>query len=124
MLPRPENGGVGVRMLWHNKRRLAASALGIAVAVVIMFVEAGFFFGVLESQSRLATLIRGELVVVHRTRTHLNKWSDFERIRINQIAALAGVADVVALYKGTMGLRNAATGRVKRIIVYAFAPEA
>jgi putative ABC transport system permease protein len=89
-----------------------------------VFVEAGFFFGVLESQSNLATLIRGDLVVLHRTRTHLNKWSDFERIRMNQVSAIPGVAAVVPVYKGAMGLRNAETGQVKRIIVYAFAPEA
>ncbi len=123
MLSRPENGGIGIRMLWHNKPRFAASALGIAVAAVIMFVEAGFFFGVLDSQSRMAKLIRGDLVVLHRTRTHLDNWSRFQRIRIHQISVIAGVGSVVPVYKGTMGLRNPTTKQLKRIVVYAFPPE-
>ena len=49
--------GLGARILTHNRRRFAAASAGMAVAVAIMFIEAGFFFGVLDSQANLATLV-------------------------------------------------------------------
>lgn len=117
-----DSSNIGVRILLHNKRRFIVSAMGIAVAVVIMFLEAGFFFGVLDSQANLATLIRGDLVVLHRFRTHLNKWHGLEKIRLHQIHAIDGVAAVLPIYKATMRLKNPDTDRSKRIVVYAFRP--
>lgn len=114
---------LGVQILLYGKWRCLAASLGIAMGVVIMFLEAGFFFGVLESQARIASLIRGDLVVQHRSQTHLNKWQEFPAIRISQIEAIAGVASVAPIYKGTMGLENAESGRIKRIVVYAWRPD-
>jgi len=114
---------LGAQILLHGKWRCLAAALGIAMGVAIMFIEAGFFFGVLDSQARIASLVRGDLVVQHRSRTHLNKWQEFPAIRVSQFRAIDGIADVVPIYKGTMGLENADSGRVKRIVVYAWRPE-
>jgi putative ABC transport system permease protein len=114
---------LGIRLLWHGKGRLLLSAAGIAVAVAIIFLEQGFFFGVLDSQSRITHLIRGELVLVDRRRTHLNKWDTLERIRIFQSGAIPGIEAVIPVYKVPMRLRNAADGALKRIVVYAFPPD-
>lgn len=114
--------GIGARTLWHAKRRLLLSAAGIAVAVTVMFVEQGFFYGIVDSQANIAHLILGDLVVLHRTRTHLNKWNSMDRIRVFQTGAIDGIAEVVPVYKTYMGLRNAETNQVKRIIAYAFPP--
>lgn len=115
--------GLGVRVLLHNRWRFLAASLGIAMAVVIMFLEAGFFFGAVDSQARITGLIRGDLVVEHKARTHLNKWQMLPRYRLSQIEALPGVAAVAPVYKRTMGLENPDSGRVKRIVVYAWRPD-
>ncbi len=123
MFPFSLPGGLGARILTHDRRRFAAASAGIAVAVVIMFVEAGFFFGVLDSQANLATLVRGDIVVMHANQTNLNKWQELEPIRLNQIAALPGVAKVSRIYKGNVGLAQHGDDRSRRIVVYAFPPE-
>ncbi len=115
--------GLGGRILTHNRRRFAAAAAGMAVAVVIMFVEAGFFFGVLDSQANLATLIRGDIVAMHANQTNLNKWQELDPIRLNQIAALPGVEVVSRIYKGNVGLAQQASQASRRIVVYAFPPD-
>ena len=123
MFPFSLPGGLGARILTHDRRRFAAASAGIAVAVVIMFVEAGFFFGVLDSQANLATLVRGDIVAMHANQTNLNKWQELEPIRLNQIAALPGVAKVSRIYKGNVGLAQHGDDRSRRIVVYAFPPE-
>lgn len=110
-------------MLWHDKTRLLLSTCGIAFAVVIMFLQLGFFNGINDSQANIARLLNGDLVLLQRNRTHLNKWNRFEDIHLYQVAALSGVAEVIPIFKDGAGLKNPQTDQVKRIIVYAFPPD-
>jgi len=112
--------GLGLRFLAHNPLRLAAALAGVAVAVVIMFVELGLLLGVLNSQAMVASRLDADLVVMNRARVDLHKWTDVDGIRLNQIAAQPGVAEVIPIYQGTMGLRNPPDLSVRRIIVFAF----
>jgi len=114
---------IGFRILVHDRRRLAGSALGIGMAVIILFVEMGFFFGVIDSQTNIARLIQGDLVVLHPRRTNLNKWTSFPHQRLDQIAALPEVEAAIPYYKTTVGLLNGETGQVRRIVAMAFPPE-
>jgi len=112
--------GLGLRFLAHNPLRLAAALAGVAVAVVIMFVELGLLLGVLNSQAIVASRLDADLVVMNRARVDLHKWTDVNDIRLHQIAAQPGVADVIPIYQGTMGFRNPPDLSVSRIIVFAF----
>ena len=112
--------GLGLRFLAHNPVRLAAAVAGVAVAVLIMFVELGLLLGVLNSQAMVASRINGDLVVMDQARVDLHKWTDVRDIRLHQIAAVPGVADVVPIYQGTMGLRNPPDKAIRRIVVFAF----
>lgn len=114
---------IGYRILIHDRRRLIGSTLGIGMAVIILFVEMGFFFGVIDSQTNIARLVDGDLVVLHPRRTNLNKWTSFPRQRLDQIAALPEVEAAIPYYKTTVGMLNADTGQVRRIVAIAFPPE-
>ncbi|HFE38769.1 MAG TPA: FtsX-like permease family protein [Gammaproteobacteria bacterium] len=115
--------GVGSRVLLFHKWRFTVAGCAIAVAVTIMFTEMGFFFGILDSQTNIAGQINGDLVVMHRTRTHLNKWNTLRRIRLQQIEAIPGVKDVLPIYKGGLAFTNPETGKTSRIIGFAFPPD-
>ena len=112
--------GLGFRFLAHNPLRLAAAVAGVAVAVVIMFVELGLLLGVLNSQAMVASRIDADLVVMDRARIDLHKWNSVRDIRLYQIAAQPDVADVVPIYQGTMGFRIPPDTAIRRIIVFAF----
>jgi putative ABC transport system permease protein len=103
--------------------RLAAALAGVAVAVVIMFVELGLLLGVLNSQAMVASRLDADLVVMNRARVDLHKWTVLQGIRLNQVSAQPGVADVIPIYQGTMGLRNPPDLSVRRIVVFAFPPD-
>jgi putative ABC transport system permease protein len=112
--------GLGFRFLAHNPLRLTAAVAGVAMAVVVMFVELGLLLGVLNSQAMVASRIDADLIVMDRARIDLHKWNSVRDIRLHQIAAQPGVADVVPIYQGTMGLRNPPDLAVRRIVVFAF----
>ncbi|WPL19186.1 ABC exporter transmembrane subunit, DevC protein [Thiorhodovibrio winogradskyi] len=114
--------GTGLAIIWHAKSRLLFSVSGIAMAVVIIFVEQGFLYGVLDSQARITRHLNGELVVIHESRTHLNKWNTFKKAHIHRLAAVAGVATVIPIYKTKVRLRNPDTEREKMILAYGFPP--
>jgi len=116
--------GTGTRILLHHKLRFTVAGSAIAVAVTIMFAEMGFFFGILDSQTNITGLVNGDLVVMHRNRTHLNKWNSLDRIRLQQIQALSGVKEVLPIYKGGIAFTNPDTGKTTRIIGFAFKPDA
>lgn len=114
---------IGLSMLWHDKKRLFLSTCGIGFAVIIMFMQLGFFNGINDSQANIARLINADLVVIHAKRTHLNKWNRFAPIHLQQVIAVDGVKEGIPIYKDGPGLKNPDTKQVKRIIVYAFPPE-
>lgn len=112
--------GLGMRFAVFDRVRLAAALLGVAVAVLVMFVELGLLDSILSSQARVATLIQGDLVVMSRERTNLHEWARIDRIRMAQIGRFDGVSDVIPIYSGGMLLRNPPDVSVHRIIAYAF----
>ena len=114
---------IGLSMLLHDKKRLLLSSGGIAFAVIIMFLQLGFFNGINDSQANIARLINADLVMLHKNRTHLNKWNAFDPVKLSQVVALPEVADGIPIYKDGAGLKNPQTDQVKRIIIYAFPPE-
>jgi len=114
---------LGIRHLLYNRPRLLAMSASVAVGVVIVFVEMGLLLGVLDSQALIATLVRGDLVVMNIARVDLHRWDKIDAIRLAQIAAIPGVARVMPVYMDHVNLRDAQDKRVRRIIVYAFSPD-
>lgn len=114
----------GLRLLAASPATLVSGIGGMTVAVLVMLVQIGLFQGILHSQALIATLVRGDLVAMNRARSNLHQWSELEPIRVRQIAAVAGVERVMPIYEGGMGLRVAGTLAIRRIIAFAFPPDA
>src|SRR5947207_7826132 len=53
--------------LTHDKRRFAVSLTGIAFAVLLMFVELGFWNAMLDSSVELLNQCKGDLVIVSKS---------------------------------------------------------
>jgi putative ABC transport system permease protein len=109
-------------MLSHNWLRLLSMSASVAVGVVIVFVEMGLLLGILDSQALIATLARGELIVMSKDRTDLHRWDKIDAIRLAQIAGIAGVARVMPVYEDHVGLQDPQGKRVRRAILFAFSP--
>jgi putative ABC transport system permease protein len=110
--------GLGTRLLAFSPLRLALASGGIAMAVTIMFVELGLLLSVLDSQARVAALTRGDLVVMHRARSNLQKWTEIPETRLAQIAAHPEVERVASVFGGVGVMRNPRDERARRAMVF------
>ncbi|HEX3663905.1 MAG TPA: FtsX-like permease family protein [Rhizomicrobium sp.] len=115
--------GLGLRLLLHNRLRLLIASASVAMGVVIVFVELGLLLGMLNSQSIIANLVRGDLLIMNIARVNLHRWDKIDLVRLQQAAAVPGVARVTPIYEDHVGLRNPVDKRVRRIILYAFPPD-
>jgi putative ABC transport system permease protein len=120
MLPRI---GLGLRLLLHNRLRLLIASASVAMGVIIIFVELGLLLGMLDAESIIANLVRGDLLIMNIARVNLHRWDKIDLVRLEQAAAISGVARVTPVYEDHVGLRNPADKRVRRIILYAFPPD-
>jgi putative ABC transport system permease protein len=109
-------------MVTHRRARFAVSLLGIAFAVVIMFMEIGFSNGINDSQARLAAYLDADLVLIHRRRYALVTDDEFSLSRLQQTIGLSEIVSATPLYEGTQVILNPATGMVRGISVIAFPP--
>ncbi len=75
-----DSSSVGLRVMSHNKRCFIASAMGIAVAVIIKFLEFWVFCSFLDLQAKLATPIPDGPVVLHHFQSRFNNWHEGAQI--------------------------------------------
>jgi putative ABC transport system permease protein len=83
--------------LTHDKVRFALFVLGIAFAVVLMFVQLGFRNALLDSNTQLHDKLRCDLVLVSPNRQAIAMAETFPRERLDQ-ARVTGVAEVHPMY--------------------------
>ncbi|MBI5331565.1 MAG: FtsX-like permease family protein [Betaproteobacteria bacterium] len=112
------------RLAWRDLPRTLLGIAGIAVAVLIAFIEMGFLNGILDSQLRIIEAARGELTVLDKRRVHLDKWDEILPIRLRQIAAHPEVAAALPVYQRGVNVRSAADAPARRIVLLAFSPDA
>ncbi len=110
------------QMLVHKKKRLALSICGITFAVLIMFMQLGFFNGFNDSQALMTTKFAGDLVLMDVRRAHLNRWTNMQQMRLAQAAAFEEVAQVIPVLNGNFNVRNTETGQYRRTYALAFPP--
>ena len=111
------------RLLIHNRPRLLLSCLSIAFAVVIMFMQMGFFNGLNDSQANLARILDADLVMSHRNKDNLKSTEEFSRKRWRQALAVPGVASGAYLYASASYWWNPQDGSRNRLLVLGIDPD-
>jgi putative ABC transport system permease protein len=87
--------------LTHQKRRLFASLAGVTFAVVLMFMEMGFWNALLDGMVSLIRAFNADLVIVNKEKYALNINEPFTRRRLQQALAIPGVQAAYPLYLET-----------------------
>ena len=86
------------RNLIHDKRRFLVSIAGIALAVILMFMELGFWNGLLDSSVSLVREFNGEIIIASKARYTMVVREPFTTRRLAQARAVAGVHDVFPIF--------------------------
>jgi len=84
--------------LTHDPVRFLLYILGVAFAVILMFVQLGFRNALLDSNTQLHDKLRADLVLVSPNRQTLAMQETFSRRRLDQARSVSGVLDVHAMY--------------------------
>jgi putative ABC transport system permease protein len=84
--------------LTHDRRRFALSLAGVGFAVVLMFVEMGFYNALLDATVALIKRFDADLVLVSKTKTSLQAPGSVLRRRLVQALGVPGVESVTPLH--------------------------
>lgn len=94
--------------LVHDKRRLAVSMAGVSFAVVLMTMELGFRFALLDSMVEIVRLLDTDLVIVSKSKSTLVTSVPFNRRILQDALGFRDVEEACPLYIETRfsALRN------------------
>jgi putative ABC transport system permease protein len=99
-------------LAWMNltsePRRFAVSLAGVSFAVLLMFVEVGFWHALLDGQVQLINSLDAELFLVSTARTNLTDGEGFPLTRLQQARSVPGVAFAQPIYIYPMLWKNRA----------------
>ena len=89
---------LGWRNLTHDPRRLVVATAGIAFAVVLIAMELGFRFALLDSVVELIRQLDADLIVVNANKSTMASSAPFSRRVLDEARAFDSVMKASALY--------------------------
>jgi putative ABC transport system permease protein len=110
-------------MLTHKMTRLMLSLCGIAFSTLVLFMGIGFFNGLNDSQARLAEVLDGDFVMIHKKTRTINSLRTFNRTLLYQALSHDAVTEVIPIYDGQTKMVNPETRMQKTIFLLAFPME-
>ncbi|MEM9008506.1 MAG: ABC transporter permease DevC [Cyanobacteria bacterium P01_F01_bin.86] len=108
--------------LTHQRGRLVIATLGIAFALLLVFVQLGLQGALYESNTVLQSHLRGDLVMVDTQATALITLSGFSRRRLYQALAVEGVDSVTPIYFEYHTLENIDESLTRDLAIYGINP--
>jgi len=118
--------GQAFRLAWRQLRqervRFLVAIVGVAFAVILVFMQFGFNDALFRSAVRVHERLVGDLVLINPKSPFLVGMKGFSRRRLYQARGFPGVASVVGVYTGLGSWRNPDTGKARDIFILGFNP--
>lgn len=102
---------LGWQQLSRNPVRFLVALAGVAVAVILMFVQMGVQGALIDANTRIHAQLEADIVVIHKFARDILLLPTISRRQLTQLQAVPGVADVNTLYIGRIGWRHPDTRR-------------
>jgi putative ABC transport system permease protein len=115
--------GLAVRLLFHDRGRLATALGGIAIAVLLMLVQLGFRNAIFDSTIQILDSFDADLIVQNANKRVSLSLEPIPRERLYQARAVAGVASAYPLWLSRANWKNRDNGKDFPVRVLAFRPE-
>jgi putative ABC transport system permease protein len=114
---------IAIRILLHEKKRLSLSIMAVSFAVLVIFMEQGFYNGLNDSQVKLYDVLNADLVIMNSMQRHMHKYDMLRRSSLYQALGVEGVTEAVPVYKFLVQMKNSRTGDLSEVFGLAFPPE-
>ncbi len=106
----------------HNKVRAAASLAGVGFAIVLIFMQMGFYDACFRSSTMVFDQLEFDIALVSPQYVHLRAAGAVPRRRVYQARSVEGVGSVVPFYVGNALWRSPKTGFQREMLLLAFDP--
>jgi putative ABC transport system permease protein len=110
------------RNLLHDKRRTMAAASGVAFAILLVFMQIGFYTACLASATLIYDLCDFDVILLAKPYVHLRSSGAIPKARLYQALATPGVASVAPVYVNSALWRNTENGVGREILVLGVNP--
>ncbi len=111
------------RNLVHVQARLLVATGGIGFAVMLIFLQLGFFGAVLKTATLVYDHLNFDLLIIPRKAVDATVTQTFERKRLYQAAGVEGVESVKPFYVAFKQWRNPTTKLTRAILVMGMNPK-
>lgn len=112
------------RILTYDKGRAALAVAGVFMAIVLVFVQLGFFIAVPRGGMLLYDRTRFDLLIASTGYEYQAQPGQFSRTQLDRARAAPGVAQAAALYFGSAKWRSGEGGKSPDVFVIGFDPQA
>lgn len=110
------------RNLKHQLTRTIVAVAGVAFALLLIFMQLGFYGGVERTATQLYDVLDFDLVMVSSQYVDLNQTRSFSQERLVQAMNVPGVASAVPFGVYAQRWKNMETGKRRSIMVVGFDP--
>lgn len=110
------------RQLVREKMRLLVAILGVAFAVILIFMQLGFQDALFQSSTLFHEVLDGEILLVSPEHQYIAAPKQFSRRRLLQCLSFPGVASVAPVYTGMTLWKNPVDGSTRTILVVGVDP--
>lgn len=111
------------RNVIHDRRRTLAATSGVAFAILLVFMQLGFYTGARTSSTMLYDAMRFDAILLAKPYVHMRMSFSMPRARLDLAGGIAGVADVVPVYVSAGVWRHVDTKVTREILVMGVDPD-
>jgi len=116
-------GYFGWRLLWHEKGRNALAVGGIFIAVLMIFLQLGFYSCVPKGGMQVYDQLRFDLLMTSTSYVFQGQSYDFPRRRLYQALSLPEVTSAAPFYQSEASWLNMESRLRRDVFVMAFKPD-
>jgi len=107
-------------LIGFKKSRTAVAAAGIGFAILVIFVQLGFYSSVLNTALAITSRLNADLVLISPRFVHLSEAGSIPRARLFQVMAAPEVVSATPMYLRYIISRDAAIGEYCRLFAMGF----
>ena len=116
-------GYFGWRLLWHEKGRNALAVGGIFIAVLMIFLQLGFYSCVPKGGMQVYSQLRFDLLITSASYVFQGQSYDFPRRRLYQALSLPEVISAAPFYQSEASWLSMESRLRRDVFVMAFKPD-